>query len=64
MKTLTTAFAGLALASPVLAHPGHDAALQGAAHYAFSPVHGLGVIAAAGLAALVVHLIGKGARDE
>ncbi|WP_425101325.1 hypothetical protein [Tropicibacter sp. S64] len=42
------------LATPLMAHPGHDAALTGAAHYAFSPIHGLGVLVLAGAVALVL----------
>ncbi|ANT59515.1 hypothetical protein AYJ57_03520 [Salipiger sp. CCB-MM3] len=40
-----------ASASVAAAHPGHDAALpaDGAAHWLLSPLHGLGVLALAGV---------------
>lgn len=39
---------------PAFAHSGHDAALSGVAHYVFSPLHGLGVVALAGVVALLL----------
>jgi hypothetical protein len=60
MKRITTLTLAVMAASPVLAHPGHDAALTGAAHYAFSPIHGFGVIALAAGLALVTRLVKKG----
>lgn len=48
------------VATPVLAHPGHDAALSGASHWVFSPIHGLGVIALA----CVVAVLRRRVRDE
>lgn len=36
-------------ATAAAAHTGHDAALNGAAHWVLSPMHGLGLIAVAGL---------------
>lgn len=58
MKKLAV-FASL-VATPVLAHPGHDAALSGATHWVFSPMHGLGVIALV----CVVSALRRRARDE
>lgn len=51
----TTFFIYLASAMTALAHPGHDTALpaESAAHWLFSPVHGLGVFTLAAIAALV-----------
>jgi hypothetical protein len=51
MKKLAFAvtFASLA-AAPVLAHTGHDPVLgNGVAHWLFSPLHGVGVLALAGV---------------
>lgn len=51
MKKLAFAviFASLA-AAPVLAHTGHDPVLgNGVAHWLFSPIHGVGVLALAGV---------------
>lgn len=36
-------------ATAAQAHTGHDAALSGASHWLLSPMHGLGLIAAAGV---------------
>ncbi len=58
MKKLAI-FASLT-ATPVLAHPGHDAALSGVAHWAFSPLHGLGVI----VLACLIALLRRRVRDE
>ncbi|MBS8227965.1 hypothetical protein [Vannielia litorea] len=63
MKRITTTLAALTLAAPALAHPGHDAALTGAAHYAFSPLHGLGIIALA-LGLGLLRWLRRGGRDE
>ena len=64
MKRIATALAGLILATPVVAHPGHDEALTGAAHYALSPAHGLAVIALIGVVALVLRRKNEGQRHE
>ncbi|EAU46678.1 MULTISPECIES: hypothetical protein [Salipiger] len=46
----------LASASAAFAHAGHDAALpaDGAAHWLLSPLHGLGVLALAGILWMVL----------
>lgn len=36
-------------ATAAQAHTGHDAALSGASHWLLSPMHGLGLIAVAGV---------------
>lgn len=36
-------------ATAAQAHTGHDAALSGASHWVLSPMHGLGLIAVAGV---------------
>ena len=45
MKKLAAVF--VLLGSAASAHPGHDAALTGVAHWTLSPLHGLGLIALA-----------------
>ena len=52
------------LASPAMAHTGHDAGLTGVAHYAFSPVHGLGVIALAGVVAFALRRVDRRNGNE
>lgn len=56
----------LASAMVAVADPGHDAALpaDSAAHWLFSPVHGLGAIALAGIVMLVLRLSGKWSDHE
>jgi hypothetical protein len=56
----------LASAMAAVAHPGHDAALptESAAHWLFSPLHGVGVIALAGIVMLVLRLSGKWSDHE
>ncbi|PRY87713.1 DUF6732 family protein [Donghicola tyrosinivorans] len=44
-----TTFALLFGATAAQAHTGHDAALSGASHWLLSPMHGLGLIAVAGV---------------
>ena len=64
MKRIVTALTGLTLATPVMAHPGHDEALVGVAHYLLSPVHGLMAIGAAVLVALVLRRKTEEQRNE
>lgn len=64
MKRIVTALTGLTLATPVVAHTGHDAALVGAAHFLLSPVHGLMVIGAAVLVAQVLRRKTEEQRNE
>ncbi|MBT9384210.1 hypothetical protein KM176_10095 [Pseudooceanicola sp. CBS1P-1] len=52
MKLVTCTLALLLAAGAASAHPGHDPALSGAAHWVFSPAHGLGLLALAGGLAL------------
>ena len=56
----------LASAASALAHPGHDPALpaESLAHYIFTPTHGLGLVALAGVVALVLHrLAGRSGHE-
>lgn len=56
----------LASAMAATAHSGHDAVwpAQSAAHWALSPLHGLGIIGLAALALLALQWHRKGAGHE